>query len=63
MNFLVGVTTNLSKETRYVGELYTGRRNSRGTKGEGRGLFCHSCLNKLFVTVTVTVWLKLMIRL
>ncbi len=31
------------------------RRNSLDTTGEGRGLFCNSCLNKLSVTVTVTV--------
>jgi hypothetical protein len=38
-----------------VGALEQGLRNSLGTKGEGRGLFCNSCLNKLCVTVTVTV--------
>jgi hypothetical protein len=29
------------------------QRGCRGTKGEGRGIFCHgnSCLNKLSVTV------------
>jgi hypothetical protein len=42
--------------TLHVGELWTGRRNSRDTTGEGCKLFCNSCCNKLSVTVTVTVW-------
>ncbi len=41
--------------TLHVGELWTGRRNSRDTTGEGCKLFCNSCCNKLSVTVTVTV--------
>ncbi len=32
-----------------------GKKWKWDTKGEGRGLFCNSCLNKLSVTVTVTV--------
>jgi hypothetical protein len=41
--------------TLHVGEVLTGRRNSRDTTGEGCKLFCNSCFNKLSVTVTVTV--------
>ncbi len=43
---------NNSSRAERVGELQAGRRNSRGTKGEGHGLFCNSCLNKLSVTIT-----------
>ncbi len=51
----VRVSLGLRFSLHVVGALEQGRRNSPGTKGEGRGLFCNSCLNKLSVTVTVTV--------
>jgi hypothetical protein len=58
----VRVRLGLRFSLHVVGALEQGLCNSRGTKGEGRGLFCNSCLNTLSVTVTVSVprwaWLK-----
>ncbi len=47
-----------AQATLHVGELWTSRRNSRDTTGEGCELFCNSCFNKQSVTVTVTVTVR-----
>ncbi len=39
------MTVTVNEATFHVGELWTGRRNSRDTTGEECELFCNSCFN------------------